>query len=139
MRQEHETATSFKELQAITQAIQALKKGAQSNATNQESEQALKPGLRPKTSAQAKKGTLKPTKGAFSERQSTAFKNNSQAGAKTSFKTKESNNANAFKSEQANNSSLREKPSEQALKPGLTTDQEKGGKNEAYKKKFKKS
>ncbi|GAA8597298.1 hypothetical protein HpDR66_06670 [Helicobacter pylori] len=38
MRQEHETATSFNELKAITQAIM-LKKGAPSNATHQESDQ----------------------------------------------------------------------------------------------------
>ncbi|MGN8439637.1 hypothetical protein ACR9LA_07120 [Helicobacter pylori] len=37
MRHEHETATSFNELKAITQAIM-LKKGAPKNATNQESD-----------------------------------------------------------------------------------------------------
>ncbi|MBH0282365.1 hypothetical protein [Helicobacter pylori] len=33
--------------------------------------------------------------------------------------------------QEANNSNLREKPSEQAFKPGLATHQEKGGSNEA--------
>ncbi|MGL2857928.1 hypothetical protein ACQKAM_01125 [Helicobacter pylori] len=143
MRQEHETVTSFRELKAITQAIQTLKKGALKNAINQananeklektqertqtsanakahaqELEQERE--SKPKSSAQAKKGALKPTKKAFSERQNTAFRDNSQAIAKTSFKTKASHNANAFKTEQANNN----------FKPGLAKHQEnqKGGK-----------
>ncbi|WQW25620.1 hypothetical protein KVS21_03450 [Helicobacter pylori] len=148
MRQEHETAKSFNQLKAITQAI-TLKKGALKNATNQESEptqeannanakahtqeRTQKTTLKPKTSAQTKKGRLNPTKKAFSERQITAFRDNSQARANSSFKTKASHNLNAFKTEQTNNSSVREKPSEQAFKPGLATHQsnQKGGKNEA--------
>ncbi|WP_208386934.1 hypothetical protein [Helicobacter pylori] len=117
MRQEHETAISFNELKLITQAIQALKKSAPKNATNQESdptqettnakahtleptqaraqtsettnasERTQKTALKPKTSAQTKKSRLNPTKKAFSERQITAFRDHSQANAQTSFKT----------------------------------------------------
>ncbi|WP_187947845.1 hypothetical protein [Helicobacter pylori] len=145
MRQKHETTTSFNQLQEITQAMQALKKSALKNATNQESERtqasanakahtqertqasenthasesAHQLALNPKATTQAKKGALKPTKKAFSERQNTAFRDNSQAIAKTSFKTKASHNANAFKTEQANNN----------FKPGLAKHQnnQKGG------------
>ncbi|WQX63971.1 hypothetical protein KVK56_01085 [Helicobacter pylori] len=152
MRQEHETATSFNELKAITQAIM-LKKSALKNATNQESERTQEPtqtraqtsenanisdltqktGSKPKTSAQTKKGRLNPTKKAFSERQITAFRDKAQASAKERYKTKASHNANAFKTEQGLNSSLRAKPSDEALKQGLKNTQEnqKGGKNEA--------
>ncbi|MGL2347604.1 hypothetical protein ACOWKS_03075 [Helicobacter pylori] len=137
MRQEHETAKSFNQLKAITQAIK-LKKGAQPNATHQESERTQtgenanasdptqQSALKLKATACAKKGALNPTKKAFSERQKTAFRDNSQAGANLSRGTKSSHNANAFKTEQSNNSNLREKPSEQAFKPGLATHQEKG-------------
>ncbi|MUU42873.1 hypothetical protein F7208_06550 [Helicobacter pylori] len=59
-----------------------------------------------------KKGALNPTKKAFSERQKTTLKNGLQ---KTSAQTSE----NAFKTEQGLNSNLREKPSDQAFKPGL--------------------
>ncbi|WQV89389.1 hypothetical protein KVM15_01045 [Helicobacter pylori] len=178
MRQEHETASSFKELQEITQAIQALKKDALKNATNQESERTQasanakahtpertqasanakahtpertqkaraqtsenanisdptqQSALKPKATACAKKARLNPTKKAFSERQITAFRDNSQASANLSRETKTSHNANAFKTKQANNANLRAKPSAKAFKPGLTTHQEnqKGGKNEA--------
>ncbi|GAA9616935.1 hypothetical protein HpVa114_14730 [Helicobacter pylori] len=55
MRQKKETATSFDKLKEITQAIQVQKNSA-----------------------------LKPTKRAFSERQRTTIKNNSQASAKES-------------------------------------------------------
>ncbi|WQW79195.1 hypothetical protein KVM30_06535 [Helicobacter pylori] len=95
MRQEHETATNFNELKAITQAIQALKNGTPKNATNQESER-----------TQAKKGRLNPTKKAFSERQMTAFRDNSQASEEKRLKTEQGNqqgdNANAFKSDEKN-------------------------------------
>ncbi|AET85155.1 hypothetical protein [Helicobacter phage phiHP33] len=147
MRQEHETAKSFDELKAITQAFM-LKKGAQANTTHQESEptqeannanakahtpeRTQEKGAKPKSSAQTKKGALKPTKKAFSERQITAFRDSSQDSANSSFKTKAGHNANAFKTEQANNSNLRAKPSGEALKPGLTTHQsnQKGGSDE---------
>ncbi|RDY78652.1 hypothetical protein KVL02_00970 [Helicobacter pylori] len=130
MRHEHETATSFNQLQEITQAIM-LKKGAPKIATHQESERTQKTGLKPKDSVKAKKGRLNPTKKAFSERQITAFRDNPQARANLSRKTKASHNANAFKAEQANNSNLRAKPSDEALNPGLATHQEKGSNDEA--------
>ncbi len=94
MRQEHETAKSFNELKAITQAIM-LKKDELKDATHQESERTQashnanakahtqeptqQTGLKPKAMPQAKKGALNPTKKAFSERQITAFRDNSQA------------------------------------------------------------
>ncbi|EJB49471.1 hypothetical protein [Helicobacter pylori] len=127
MRQKHETATSFNQLKEVTQAIM-LKKKAQENATHQESEPTQeannanakahtpeptqKIGLKPKAMLQTKKGRLNPTKKAFSERQKTAFRDNSQASANLSRGTKGSHNANAFKT-------------------GLATHQEKGGSNEA--------
>ncbi|RKV47824.1 hypothetical protein [Helicobacter pylori] len=142
MRQEHETATSFNELKAITQAIM-LKKNAQENATDQATDQATERmqeannanakahaqeptqeiSLKPKATTPTKKGRLNPTKKAFSERQNTAFRDNSQAGANLSRGTKGSYNANAFKTEQANNN----------FKPGLAKHQEnqKGSDNEA--------
>ncbi|WRC15316.1 hypothetical protein KVF04_01145 [Helicobacter pylori] len=117
MRQKNETATSFNQLKEITQAIM-LKKDAPKNATHQESERTQeannanakahtqertqKTGLKSKTSVHAKNHALKPTKRAFSERQNTAFRDHSQARANLSFKTKASHNANAFKTEQAN-------------------------------------
>ncbi|WQV45035.1 hypothetical protein KVM66_03265 [Helicobacter pylori] len=135
MRQEHETAESFNELKAITQAIM-LKKGVPTNTTHQESdrtqeannanakahtpEPTQKIGLKPKAMLQTKKRRLNPTKKAFSERQKTTIRDNAQ----------ESDNKR-LKTEQANNSNLRAKPSEQAFKPGLATHQEKGGSNEA--------
>lgn len=138
MRQKNETTESFNELKAITQAI-IIKKGAQALAQASEnaniSDLTQKKGLKPKTSTQTKKGALKPTKRAFSERQITTIRDNSQASANKSQETKQANqqgdNANAFKSEQANNSNLREKPSDEALKQGLTTHQnnQKGGNN----------
>ncbi|MGL2602045.1 hypothetical protein ACQJ5R_05760 [Helicobacter pylori] len=144
MRQEHETATSFNQLKAITQAIM-LKKGMPTNATHQESERTQeasnanakahtpeptqKIGLKPKASVKAKKRALNPTKKAFSERQITAFKDNSQASANSRRGTKGSYNANAFKTEQANNSNLRDTKSAKAQKQGLTNNpsNQKGG------------
>ncbi len=134
MRHEHETATNFNQLKAIIQAIM-IKKAVPINATNQEStnakahtqERVPKQALKPKARVRAKKGALKPTKRAFSERQKTAFRDHSQARANTSFKTKASHNANAFKTEQGLNSSLKDKPSNEALKQGLATHQSKRG------------
>lgn len=133
MRQEHETAKSFNQLKAITQAFM-LKNNALTNATHQESDRTQqaheqtsenanisdltqKTGSKPKTSAQTKKGRLNPTKRAFSERQKTTLKN----GQKSANERQ--------KTEQANNSSLREKPSEQAFKQGLANNpsNQKGG------------
>ncbi len=67
MRQTHETATSFNQLKEITQSIQAYQ-----------------------TQTQAKKGALKPTKRAFSERQKTTLKK-PQASANERLKTKQAN------------------------------------------------
>ncbi|WP_025452156.1 hypothetical protein [Helicobacter pylori] len=134
MRQEHETATSFKELKAITQAIM-LKKGALKNATNQESERTQtsananisdltqQSALKPKATERFKKGALNPTKKAFSERQKTTIRDNSQESANEALKTEQGKNSN-MKTNQANNSNF---------KPGLAKHQEnqKGGKNEA--------
>lgn len=146
MRQKHETATSFSQLKQITQALmlknglltnathqesertqeannanakahtqertQEARAITSANANNSEieSQSALKP------KARVKKGALKPTKRAFSERQNTAFRDQSQARANSSRETKASHNANAFKTNQANNSSLR-------AKQGLATHQ----------------
>ncbi|WP_187863207.1 hypothetical protein [Helicobacter pylori] len=144
MRREHETATSFNQLKAITQVIM-LKKDAQANATHQESdptqeannanakahtqEPTQKIGLKPKAMLPTKKGALNPTKKAFSERQITAFRDNSQASANSSHGTKSSYNANALKTEQSNNSNLRDTKSAKTQKPGLENNQsnQKGG------------
>ncbi|WP_131158230.1 hypothetical protein [Helicobacter pylori] len=116
MRQKNETAASFNQLKEITQIMQA-----QSTLT-------------PKARAQAKKRALKPTKRAFSERQNTAFRDSSQASDEKRLKTKQANqqgdNANAFKSDETNNSNLRAEPSDEAQKQGLKNTQEnknKGG------------
>lgn len=121
MRQKHETATSFKQLQEITQAIQTLKNGAPKNATNQESERtqasaqtsananasefASQSAPTPKGAARAKNHALKPTKKAFSERQRAAFRDNSPASDHKRLEIQQSDkqgdNANAFKSDEA--------------------------------------
>ncbi|MFP6165801.1 hypothetical protein ACLGBL_07630 [Helicobacter pylori] len=133
MRQKNETTTSFNQLKEITQIMQVQKTSVQTNANANASEIAHKSALTPKARAHAKKGALKPTKRAFSERQITAFRDNSQASTNLSRGTKGSYNANAFKTEQANNSSLRDTKSAKAQKPGLENNQsnQKGGKNEA--------
>ncbi|KOS33523.1 hypothetical protein [Helicobacter pylori] len=124
MRQEHETATSFNQLKEITQAIQAQKRSTQTSANANASERTQKSALKPKATTSAKKGGLKPTKKAFSERQITAFRDSSQASANLSRGTKGSHNANAFKTKQANDSNLRGKPSEQVFKQGLKNNQD---------------
>ncbi|WP_052210654.1 hypothetical protein [Helicobacter pylori] len=105
MRQINETATSFNELKAITQAIM-LKKGAPKNATNQESDRTQTSAnanisdlmqataSKPKAMPHAKKGALNPTKKAFSERQITAFRDNSQASELKRLQTNQANNSN---------------------------------------------
>ncbi|WQT03372.1 hypothetical protein E5D87_01250 [Helicobacter pylori] len=85
MRQKHETATSFNQLKEITQSIQAYQTLNQTNTNANISELAPKQTLKPKFSAQAKKGALKPTKKAFSERQKTTNRSKSQASAKESL------------------------------------------------------
>ncbi|MBH0306267.1 hypothetical protein [Helicobacter pylori] len=125
MRHEHETAKSFNELKEITQIMQAQKRSEPTSANakiSKISEITHKPALKPKSSAQTKIGRLNPTKKAFSERQITAFRDNSQASDHKRLQTN-----------QGKNSNLRAKPSNKAFKPGLATHQEnqKGGKNEA--------
>ncbi len=74
MRQKNETATSFNKLKEITQAIQAQKNSAQTSGNANTSEI--------KSQSTPKKSALKPTKKAFSERQITTIRDNSQASAK---------------------------------------------------------
>ncbi|WP_231223617.1 hypothetical protein [Helicobacter pylori] len=105
MRQKNETATSFNQLKEITQAIQVQKRSAKTSTNANASEIAHKSALTPKARAHAKKGALKPTKRAFSERQITAFRDNSQASANERLKSeqgdKQGDNANAFKTDEA--------------------------------------
>ncbi len=105
MRQKNETATSFNQLKEITQAIQTLKRSAKTSANANASEIAHKSALTPKARVHAKKGALKPTKRAFSERQITAFRDKSQASEEKRLKpeqgNKQANHANAFKSDEA--------------------------------------
>ncbi|GAA7136447.1 hypothetical protein HpBGD42_14120 [Helicobacter pylori] len=84
MRHKHETATSFNQLKEITQIMQAQKRSAQTSDNANASEIASQSALTPKAKAQAKNHALKPTKRAFSERQRTTTKNNSQASAEES-------------------------------------------------------
>ncbi|MFP6167504.1 hypothetical protein ACLGBK_01285 [Helicobacter pylori] len=113
MRQKNETATSFKELKEITQIMQMQKTSVQTNANADASEIAQKSVLTPKARTHAKNHALKPTKKAFSERQNTAFRDNSQANDKKGLKTA-----------QGNNSSLRADQSDEAIQHGLKTNQE---------------
>ncbi len=82
MRQKNETATSFNQLKEITQAIQAQKNSApiSDNANTSEITSQSAPKLKGRT--HAKNSALKPTKKAFSERQKTTIRDNSQASAK---------------------------------------------------------
>ncbi|WP_237015635.1 hypothetical protein [Helicobacter pylori] len=88
MRQTNETAKSFNQLKEITQSIQAYQTPTQANKNAKESELTHKQALKPKDSTQAKKGALKPTKRAFSERQKTTLKK-PQASANARLKTKQ--------------------------------------------------
>ncbi len=84
MRHKNETATSFNQLKEITQAIQAQKNSALTSDNANTSELTPKGVLKPKASTHAKNSALKPTKKAFSKRQKTTIRDNSQAGAKES-------------------------------------------------------
>ncbi len=84
MRHKNETAANFNQLKEITQAIQAQKRSAQTSANANTSEIASQSTPKPKGATQAKKHALKPTKRAFSERQKTTIRDNSQASAKES-------------------------------------------------------
>ncbi len=84
MRQKNETATSFDKLREITQAIQAQKNSAQTSDNANTSEIISQSTLKPKGTSHAKNSVLKPTKKAFSERQISTIRNDSQASAKES-------------------------------------------------------
>ncbi|WQU89045.1 hypothetical protein KVD19_04525 [Helicobacter pylori] len=106
MRQKNETAASFNQLKEILQAIQAKKRSAQTSENANTSEITSQSKPKPKGATLAKKGALNPTKRAFSERQITTIRDNSQANANKSQETKQANqqgdNANAFKSDEKN-------------------------------------
>ncbi len=82
MRQKNETFASFNQLRGITQAIQAQKNSAQTSDNANTSEVTIQSMPKPKGNARAKNSVLKPTKRAFSERQKTTIRDNSQASAK---------------------------------------------------------
>ncbi len=84
MRRKNETATSFNQLKEITQAIQAQKNSAQTSDNANLSELTAKGALKPKGTSKSLNSALKPTKRAFSERQKTTIRDNSQASAKES-------------------------------------------------------
>lgn len=85
MRHKNETATSFKELKEITQIMQAQKNSVQTSDNANTSEITSQSTPKPKETVRAKKGVLKPTKRAFSERQITTIKEtSSQASAEES-------------------------------------------------------
>ncbi|GHP65314.1 hypothetical protein VN0229_15140 [Helicobacter pylori] len=82
MRHKNETATSFNKLKEITQAIQAQKNSAQTSDNANTSEIKSQSTPKPKGTANAKKSALNPTKRAFSDRQITTIRDNSQASVK---------------------------------------------------------
>ncbi|GAA8584060.1 hypothetical protein HpBT295_08460 [Helicobacter pylori] len=101
MRQKNETATSFNQLKEIMQMIQEKKTRAQASDNAEASEFASKSTPKPKAKARtkAKNHALKPTKRAFSERQMTTIRDNSQ---ETKQANQQGDNANAFKGDEAN-------------------------------------
>ncbi len=90
MRQKNETATSFNQLKEITQIMQAQKRSAQTSANSNASEPTQERDSKLKAEARTKKGALKPTKRAFSERQITAFRDHSQASEEKRLKNEQS-------------------------------------------------
>ncbi|MFP6279825.1 hypothetical protein ACLGD1_00565 [Helicobacter pylori] len=84
MRQRNETDTSFNKLKEITLAIQAQKNSVQTSDNANTSEITSQSTPKSKRTERAKKSALKPTKRAFSERQRTTIRDNSQASAKES-------------------------------------------------------
>ncbi len=112
MRQKNETATSFKQLKELTQAIQAQKASTKITANANASEPTQEQGNKPKATAHAKNHALKPTKRAFSERQITAFRDNSQASDHASLEAiqEQGNHANAFKSNEATQQGNQKQP-----------------------------
>ncbi|WRC03723.1 hypothetical protein KVC56_02195 [Helicobacter pylori] len=107
MRQKNETATSFNQLKEITQIMMQAQKTPTPKSDNAEASEFASQSTpkQPKGATHAKNHALKPTKRAFSERQITAFRDNSQASANKSQEIKQANqqgdNANAFKSDEA--------------------------------------
>ncbi|WP_181229234.1 hypothetical protein [Helicobacter pylori] len=101
MRQKNETATSFNQLKEIMQSIQAKKTSAQTSDNAKASDFASQSTPKPKAKARAKakNHALKPTKRAFSERQMTTIRDNSQ---ETKQANQQGDNANAFKGDEAN-------------------------------------
>ncbi|MGL2845690.1 hypothetical protein ACQKAI_07365 [Helicobacter pylori] len=106
MRQKHETATSFNQLKEITQIMQAQKTPTPKSDNANTSEFASQSTQNSKWATRAKNHALNPTKRAFSERQITTIRDNSQASANKSQETKQANqqgdNENAFKSDEKN-------------------------------------
>ncbi|GAA6937287.1 hypothetical protein HpHUE47_07120 [Helicobacter pylori] len=84
MRQKKETSTSFNKLKEITQAIQAQKNSAQTSDNANTSEITSQSTPKYNGISHAKNSALKPIKRAFSERQRTTIRDNSQASAKES-------------------------------------------------------
>ncbi|GAA6858986.1 hypothetical protein CHC121_14990 [Helicobacter pylori] len=78
MRQKKETATSFNKLKEITQAIQAQKNSARTSDSANTSEITSQGTPKYNGTSHAKNSALKPTKRAFSERQRTTIRDNSQ-------------------------------------------------------------
>ncbi len=82
MRHRNETATSFNKLKEITQAIQTIQAQKNSVQTSDNANTSeITSQSTPKPTAHYKKSALKPTKKAFSERQRTTIRDNSQAQA----------------------------------------------------------
>ncbi|GAA6944486.1 hypothetical protein DUHN26_15500 [Helicobacter pylori] len=82
MRHKNETGTSFNKLRELTQAIQALKNISKTSDNANTSEIKSQSTPKPKGTANAKKSALNPTKRAFSDRQITTIRDNSQASVK---------------------------------------------------------
>ncbi len=85
MRHRNETDTSFNQLKELTQAIQQAQKNSAQISDNANTSEIISQSMpKPKGTAHAKNSALKPTKKAFSERQKTTIRDNSQASAKES-------------------------------------------------------
>ncbi|WQT51209.1 hypothetical protein KVC77_03280 [Helicobacter pylori] len=94
MRQRNETETSFNKLREITQVMQAIQVQKDSEQTSDNantSEITSQSTPKPKRTAQTKRGVLKPTKRAFSEREKTTLKGKSQESAKESQPSQQPN------------------------------------------------
>ncbi|MFA8032942.1 hypothetical protein, partial [Helicobacter pylori] len=78
MRQKNETFTNFNQLKEITQIMQEVKISAQTSDNANTSEITSQSALKYNGTSHAKNSALKPTKRAFSERQRTTIRDNSQ-------------------------------------------------------------